>query len=667
MTDITANVIVSMPSQLFTMARSFKAVANGKIYIGKIDTDPVNPENQIQVYVENEDGSHVPVSQPIIINAAGYPVYNGQIAKFVTVQGHSMSVYDAYGAQQFYFPNVLKYDPDQFRQELASYADGMGDALVGVKQPRTNSVGRTQHDKNADWISVKDFGAKGDGVTDDTNAFKNALAASYQVFVPEGEYKITDGLTPRDGTSISGAGKYFTKLRLYDNDVDLITMGWDCVLENLSLESMLPDGPAYTKGLVRWESTTNPEIPAAAIALGGLSYRNKIRNVELRNGQTYNFFSFGVGYAEWYNTDSLLARGTSGVYLNGSDSYLARGTTLYMHGVNKITACTGGDGMAINNQFDMHINGIFEGNKGRAISVFGYSDRIEIDGYFENNFAISSGGTGAGDAVVCFESGLTRGCIVKGYFDTLNSSYALRIHGLATGFNNRAKYFVKQLSNAKQWNTDTGFINQAGASCSWEIDIAQQYYKEDDLGGVRASGKLTFNQCLMYSPYSIIRNPKFNSWSGSTPDGWTGAVVKESGGYAGSDYYAVTNSYPGTNLQQSSIHQRFEHGIVHCSLVFVGRGGHTINIASTEYDGYNRTVIVISTSSGNTFLEIPQQNFGDEWDVKIISLNEIFSGDLPKKSEITGMTINVYCSAGTNIGYVGLHDNSAGMFIPSDK
>lgn len=120
MTDITANVIVSMPSQLFTMARSFKAVANGKIYIGKIDTDPVNPENQIQVYLENEDGSHVPVSQPIIINAAGYPVYNGQIAKFVTVHGHSMAVYDAYGAQQFYFPNVLKYDPDQLRQDLAS-------------------------------------------------------------------------------------------------------------------------------------------------------------------------------------------------------------------------------------------------------------------------------------------------------------------------------------------------------------------------------------------------------------------------------------------------------------------------------------------------------------------------------------------------------------------
>ncbi|WP_244573626.1 phage tailspike protein [Escherichia coli] len=154
MTDITANVVVSMPSQLFTMARSFKAVANGKIYIGKIDTDPVNPENQIQVYVENEDGSHVPVSQPIIINAAGYPVYNGQIAKFVTVQGHSMAVYDAYGAQQFYFPNVLKYDPDRLAQKLESE--------FGTKYIGAPSGGGTLYDML--WfVTPAQFGAPEDG------------------------------------------------------------------------------------------------------------------------------------------------------------------------------------------------------------------------------------------------------------------------------------------------------------------------------------------------------------------------------------------------------------------------------------------------------------------------------------------------------------------------
>lgn len=134
MSDITANIVVSMPSQLFTMARSFKAVANGKIFIGQIDTDPVNPANRIPVYVENEDGSVVQVSQPIIINAGGYPVYNGQLAKFVTEKGHSMAVYDSNNAQQFYYPNILKYDPDQLRQDLAGTS---GASLIGTSSGDT--------------------------------------------------------------------------------------------------------------------------------------------------------------------------------------------------------------------------------------------------------------------------------------------------------------------------------------------------------------------------------------------------------------------------------------------------------------------------------------------------------------------------------------------------
>lgn len=188
MTDsINANVVVSMPSQLFTMARSFKAVANGKIYIGKIDTDPVNPENQIQVYLENEDGSHVPVSQPIIINAAGYPVYNGQIAKFVTVQGHSMAVYDAYGAQQFYFPNVLKYEPDQLSSRLSS---DDGASYISFKKPYADAATRKASDYFNQEINVDDFGAYGDAYLlngednpskhDDTHAFQAALIAAWR-------------------------------------------------------------------------------------------------------------------------------------------------------------------------------------------------------------------------------------------------------------------------------------------------------------------------------------------------------------------------------------------------------------------------------------------------------------------------------------------------------
>lgn len=128
MTDITANVVVSNPRPIFTESRSFKAVANGKIYIGQIDTDPVNPANQIPVYIENEDGSHVQITQPLIINAAGKIVYNGQLVKVVTVKGHSMAIYDAYGCQVDYIANVLKYDPDQLEYRL-SQPDGY--LLVG--------------------------------------------------------------------------------------------------------------------------------------------------------------------------------------------------------------------------------------------------------------------------------------------------------------------------------------------------------------------------------------------------------------------------------------------------------------------------------------------------------------------------------------------------------
>ncbi|WP_273872338.1 phage head-binding domain-containing protein [Serratia odorifera] len=197
---IIPNVVVSMPSQLFTLARAFKAAANGRIYIGKIDTDPTIPENQIQVYLENEneneDGTHVPIAQPIIINSGGYPVYGGQIAKFVTIQGHSMAVYDAYGAQQFYFPNVLKYDPDQLRTELAGPGGAglVGTTGGGTVQDFIDNIDDTVK-SFLPWVTPEMFGAKGDGSEDDTVAFNAALATGHNVWLDsKAVYKITSQL-----------------------------------------------------------------------------------------------------------------------------------------------------------------------------------------------------------------------------------------------------------------------------------------------------------------------------------------------------------------------------------------------------------------------------------------------------------------------------------------
>ncbi|VEI19801.1 Head binding [Serratia plymuthica] len=119
MTDIIAqNVVVSMPSQLFTLANSFGAIANGHIYIGKIDADPTIVSNQIQVYMESANGNRVPVTQPIAINAGGYPVYSGQVAKFITTGEHSMAILDANNTRQFYFSNVFNYGWNQFKNQV---------------------------------------------------------------------------------------------------------------------------------------------------------------------------------------------------------------------------------------------------------------------------------------------------------------------------------------------------------------------------------------------------------------------------------------------------------------------------------------------------------------------------------------------------------------------
>ncbi|MFW5393807.1 phage head-binding domain-containing protein, partial [Yersinia sp. 2544 StPb PI] len=197
MPDIIPNVVVSMPSQLFTMPRKFGAVFNGKIYIGLIDTDPTIPSNQIQVFLENEDGSLVPMAQPIIINAGGYPVYNGQVSKFVTVEGHSMAVYDSLNVQQFYFPNVLKYDPDQFGQLIAGDA---GAGKVGFSYASTYQAG-TLGIKAQYSICVLDrpFSADPTFTNDSYDAIQGAIdfavaARASVVWVPTGRYKLSKGI-----------------------------------------------------------------------------------------------------------------------------------------------------------------------------------------------------------------------------------------------------------------------------------------------------------------------------------------------------------------------------------------------------------------------------------------------------------------------------------------
>jgi hypothetical protein len=78
------------------------------------------------------------------------------------------------------------------KEELAG---STGSSLVGYQAAGTGAVARTSQDKMRESVSVKDFGAVGDGVADDTAAFTAAQAASEFVLVPPGmNCKVSAGL-----------------------------------------------------------------------------------------------------------------------------------------------------------------------------------------------------------------------------------------------------------------------------------------------------------------------------------------------------------------------------------------------------------------------------------------------------------------------------------------
>jgi hypothetical protein len=79
-------------------------------------------------------------------------------------------------------------------------------ATLIPKYTQVNTANRTIAQKFAESISVKDYGAIGDGTTDDTAAIQAALNANSDVFVPEGTYLISSTISIPANKKLSFAG-----------------------------------------------------------------------------------------------------------------------------------------------------------------------------------------------------------------------------------------------------------------------------------------------------------------------------------------------------------------------------------------------------------------------------------------------------------------------------
>ena len=91
------------------------------------------------------------------------------------------------------------------------YAGSDAASFVGYMPAGTGAVATTVQTKLRETVSVKDFGAVGDGVTDDTAAIHAAvnsvLTKNGSVFFPAGRYRVTSGYTNATNNSVSLVGE----------------------------------------------------------------------------------------------------------------------------------------------------------------------------------------------------------------------------------------------------------------------------------------------------------------------------------------------------------------------------------------------------------------------------------------------------------------------------
>jgi hypothetical protein len=194
-------------------------LVGGKVYTYDAGTSTPRPTYQ-------DAAGTVPNTNPVILDARGeatifwsgvYKVVlkDASDATIWTVDGVSgVSAQDlsaSSGAGLVGFSYGAVYGAGTIGKWLQDLALSAGSTFIGWIQSGVGAVTRTVQAKlRDDFISVKDFGALGNGVANDTAAIQAALAAvagGGTVFFPRGTYLINATLLyPSDGVTIRGEG-----------------------------------------------------------------------------------------------------------------------------------------------------------------------------------------------------------------------------------------------------------------------------------------------------------------------------------------------------------------------------------------------------------------------------------------------------------------------------
>jgi len=197
-----AALSIQVPYPVF-YDRDGQPLDNGNIYIGVANLDPVT--NQIQVYYD--EALTITASQPLK-TSNGYIYRNGTPAQiYVNAINFSISVKNSNNTLVYNFPDgtgIPQADASAiaftgFQGQIgtvADLADDDGSDWIGFEPDGVGAVARSAQDKMRDSVSVQDFGATGDGVTNDAAAIQLALDTGKSIFFDSGKtYNVTGTLS----------------------------------------------------------------------------------------------------------------------------------------------------------------------------------------------------------------------------------------------------------------------------------------------------------------------------------------------------------------------------------------------------------------------------------------------------------------------------------------
>lgn len=156
--------IVSYPRPFYGDAGG-KPIDSGKLYIGTANQDPVT--HPISCFWD--EALTVPATQPLSITGGYVTNIGSRAAVYVSPDSYSIRVEGRGGVLVDYVPEL---SDTTLRTDLAS---ATGSSMIGFKQAGTGATTRTVQAKAREVISVTDFGAVGDGVTNDTAAIQAAI------------------------------------------------------------------------------------------------------------------------------------------------------------------------------------------------------------------------------------------------------------------------------------------------------------------------------------------------------------------------------------------------------------------------------------------------------------------------------------------------------------